>query len=1100
MVNTSLKRRRTEEQLRGKVPKKEKRKVKKQKHYHSSSEEEGGARDAPLRGSSLEPEEPFQPTGVNATLPGKKELSKQQLRKQAKFEAKKAAQQATAAEESSASDDDDNDDNDADTGAQQPKKPEPKFKASIPSKAPTKSALKKTAPVDHEAPLPSDVDDPDSSSHPSADDFSIADSESDTDASLSQTTKTSAPKPRKRNDPTAFATSIAKILNTKLPTAKRPEPILSRSKDAATANRALADAKLSEKARRQLVAEKKEARDKGRVRDVLGIHDLDTSTAAASARERELRRTAQKGVIKLFNAVRAAQVKGELAERESREGMVVGMGKREEKVKEMSKQGFLDMITVSKHTNYYRPSKSLACKFLVILGSLTTNPSNSLHILTWHPNRLVSVGPVRYLEGVRCVVFGYEGYVASGGAFVSFFGGWGWERRTLHRALGCRCGRAGRRGLKRSFGGVGAMVVVQVWGCVWLWCVVLVCECFSDKLPVPNCSIGVSGCGEVRRMRLLSSVPRSKLESKPVSPPSSARSGPGRGARKEKMGGSGHGEVSARRDSESLSTSASILPRPSPAEQNSPFPTTSTMASSRDAPNPLRPYYIPPSIGLPPDTPQNQSASSLPPAFHSSPSSSGKSSLGSQARDILSDIDYDSYFPENSPTIAGHAKKLLDHALWNYTSVLLAQPFEVAKTLLQVHEARGLVDGIGMGMGMGHKSRPESFASGKFEDYPPSDEESDEDSPGYFTSTAPRLNPTSPYSPAPSRSPYSPAASRSRSPRKRQRHIDSRSRSRTPTRPPPPTIRKLDLKRPDALLEVISQLWQKESAWGVWKATNCTFIYNFLLKTTEGWFRSLISALLNIPDPGLAGSGLGGLDILDSPSPLTSLGVAVAATAIAATLLAPLDMVRTRLIVTPISSSPRSIYPCLALLPSFSISPNLFPATLMHACIPTLISSSTPLFLRSTLSIDPILTPTTYSFSTFLSSMGELFVRLPLETVLRRGQVAALQDYENQRTPTPYSASSRPKSPDPAFHTIVEPGPYRGVLGTMWFIAREEGVTLQGPHPDKVASAKAQGFERPQRMRRGQGVHGLWRGWRVGVWGLVGVWGAAAMGGGGGEF
>ena len=29
---------------------------------------------------------------------------------------------------------------------------------------------------------------------------------------------------------------------------------------------------------------------------------------------------------------------------------------------------------------------------------------------------------------------------------------------------------------------------------------------------------------------------------------------------------------------------------------------------------------------------------------------------------------------------------------------------------------------------------------------------------------------------------------------------------------------------------------------------------------------------------------------------------------------------------------------------------------------------------------------------------------------------------------------------------------------------------------------------------------GLWRGWRVGFWGLVGVWGAAACGGGGAEF
>jgi fusion and transport protein UGO1 len=343
MVNTSLKRRRTEEQLRGKVPKKEKRKVKKQKHYHSSSdEEEGAARDAPARGSSQEPDEPFQPSGANATLPGKKELSKQQLRKQAKFEAKKAAQQAAAAEESSASDDDD----DVEAGDAAPSKtPKPKFKVTLPAKAPVKSALKKTAPVDHEAPLPSDAEDDEDDSEPEADEFSIADSESDASeaSSVSETSTAATRKVRKRNDPEAFANSISRILGSKLSISKRTEPILSRSKDAATANRELADSKLTEKVRRQLVAERKAARDKGRIRDVLGLND--TSTAATSSKEKELRRTAQKGVIKLFNAVRAAQVKGEQAERESKAGMVVGMDKREEKVKEMSKQGFLDMLT-----------------------------------------------------------------------------------------------------------------------------------------------------------------------------------------------------------------------------------------------------------------------------------------------------------------------------------------------------------------------------------------------------------------------------------------------------------------------------------------------------------------------------------------------------------------------------------------------------------------------------------------------------------------------------------------------------------------------------------------------------------------------------------
>ncbi|KAF9691186.1 hypothetical protein EKO04_010866 [Ascochyta lentis] len=437
---------------------------------------------------------------------------------------------------------------------------------------------------------------------------------------------------------------------------------------------------------------------------------------------------------------------------------------------------------------------------------------------------------------------------------------------------------------------------------------------------------------------------------------------------------------------------------------------------SRDAPNPLRPYYIPPSIGMPPELPpptstSNASSSSALPPYRAPTSSSSKPSFGSQARDMLSDLDYDSYFPGSSPTVAEHAKKLLDQALWNYTSVLLAQPFDVAKTLLQVHEARGqLAPGLrvnGEEWRGSESGRPDSFASGKFGEFPSDDEDSDDDAPGYFTSTAPSSHGI--------HGRRSPSASRSRSPRKRlQRNVHSRSRSETPTRPPHTPARKLDLKRPDSLLEVIAQLWQKESAWGVWKGTNCTFIYNFLLKTTESWFRSALSALLNIPDPSTMGaSGIGGIDIIDSPSPLMSLGVAVAATAIAATILAPLDLIRTRLIVTPIASAPRSIYPCLSLLPSISISSNLLPATLLHACVPTLISSSTPLLLRSTLSIDPIITPTTYSFSTFLSSTAELFLRLPLETVLRRGQVAVLQDNENLRLAAEYRQPPNPPLPPP---------------------------------------------------------------------------------------
>jgi hypothetical protein len=101
--------------------------------------------------------------------------------------------------------------------------------------------------------------------------------------------------------------------------------------------------------------------EKGRVRDVLvagsgttktlniitgaveEVEDAET-TAEIMDTERRLRKVAQRGVVKLFNAVRAAQVKASEAERLARNEGVVGVKRREEKVTEMSRKGFLDLI------------------------------------------------------------------------------------------------------------------------------------------------------------------------------------------------------------------------------------------------------------------------------------------------------------------------------------------------------------------------------------------------------------------------------------------------------------------------------------------------------------------------------------------------------------------------------------------------------------------------------------------------------------------------------------------------------------------------------------------------------------------------------------
>ena len=121
----------------------------------------------------------------------------------------------------------------------------------------------------------------------------------------------------------------------------------------------------------------------------------------------------------------------------------------------------------------------------------------------------------------------------------------------------------------------------------------------------------------------------------------------------------------------------------------------------------------------------------------------------------------------------------------------------------------------------------------------------------------------------------------------------------------------------------------------------------------------------------------------------------------------------------------------------------------------------------------------------------ELLVKLPVETVLRRGQMQVAQ----------MSSSGK------EVQTVVGIGPFRGLIGTMYSIVKEEGV--RGSRADtrkgiQGASAVKSGPLRTViQGEKGQGLEGLWRGWRVGLWGLIGVWGAAAVGsvgGNGGEF
>lgn len=299
------------------------------------------------------------------------------------------------------------------------------------------------------------------------------------------------------------------------------------------------------------------------------------------------------------------------------------------------------------------------------------------------------------------------------------------------------------------------------------------------------------------------------------------------------------------------------------------------MSTPRDGPNPLRPYYIPPSIGFGNDIdPIAKNVSS--PSYTSS------------ARDIFSDIDYTDYVSDSSSSTLASLRTLLDQAMYKYTSVLLAQPFEVAKTILQVRTQAGGSEAITL-VNNDIRNR-QSYRNGDSSDVSwdsshlqsshanvnqyPSDDDSDPDEPAYFTSSAPSV------------ASYSPSTSRRRNVTDRAGYVIPSSSTSAAHR--------LMLKRTDSILEVLGQLWTKEGMWGVWKGSNATFVYSMLLRSVESWSRSFLAALANVPDPG-AVVGLGpAVDVVDSIYPWTSLGVAVAAAALAGVILAPLDIVRTK--------------------------------------------------------------------------------------------------------------------------------------------------------------------------------------------------------------
>ncbi|KAL5606623.1 hypothetical protein BROUX41_003021 [Berkeleyomyces rouxiae] len=514
--------------------------------------------------------------------------------------------------------------------------------------------------------------------------------------------------------------------------------------------------------------------------------------------------------------------------------------------------------------------------------------------------------------------------------------------------------------------------------------------------------------------------------------------------------------------------------------------------SYREGVNPLRPYYIPPSL-----TEQHGVASSVSNGVSaaanatsstmnatasavkgSATAASAAGRYSSKARDMFSDLDYKDYISEPSPSMVTTARELLDDMMWKYTSVLMSQPFEVAKVLLQVRTCEETEESQSVEplFETPKKQRPAAgYSEGGFGF---GEGESDNEEPSYFGSGFEEANPFSHND----RKELDPFAEDEPSP---------------PPKPAPPALppHQLLLTKPNSINEVISQLWTKEGAWGVWKGSNSTFVYNVLQSLLENWSRSFLSAIFNVPDIGVK-DDLDKLIGIASPYPWASLCVAATAAVATGLILCPLDLVRTRLLVTPASKGPRRTFSVLRSLPSYICPSLLFIPTMLHSLVNPLLTLSTPLALRTQFRIDAEQSPMTYSFAKFCASAASIFIKLPIETVLRRAQIHVISSPE-------YVHAADPQGN--ALETIVPVGRYNGVFGTMYHIAAEEGVRTVEPTATKPPPTSRVRKNRNKSAEviylKGQGLEGLWRGWKVNWWGLVGLWSASLVGNSGeGEF
>lgn len=202
--------------------------------------------------------------------------------------------------------------------------------------------LEKLEDIDDEADVDIELDDEqDLDNISSAEDEGSASEEGSDLSDDGENSEDEIPKRKKKKNlddgSESFANAFNAIVGSRLKAYNRKDPILAKNK---TTLKKLESDKLEAKAKRLILSEKKQLHDKHRVKNLLPSADEPDKVREIIQNERQLKKVAQKGVVRLFNAVLSTQIKtGQEIGKEK-----VGQTKKEELMNEISKEKFLDLV------------------------------------------------------------------------------------------------------------------------------------------------------------------------------------------------------------------------------------------------------------------------------------------------------------------------------------------------------------------------------------------------------------------------------------------------------------------------------------------------------------------------------------------------------------------------------------------------------------------------------------------------------------------------------------------------------------------------------------------------------------------------------------